>query len=79
MSVVDQFYIDYFTSHLNIGLLRGSTVYDPLGLVEESGTQMRHVTLGRSDDVGNPELRFPPRGRVLIDGPVRWDSPGQHH
>ena len=38
-------YVATFRAHVNVGFLRGSTLRDPLGLLEGTGTLGRHVKL----------------------------------
>ena len=38
-------YVDTFTAHVNVGFFRGSTLADPVGLLEGTGKLGRHVKL----------------------------------
>ena len=38
-------YVNVFTAHVNVGLFRGTELADPAGLLQGTGTFMRHVKL----------------------------------
>src|SRR5579863_5913032 len=38
-------YVNVFTSHVNVGFFRGSSLRDPARLLQGSGKRMRHVKL----------------------------------
>lgn len=44
-------YVNAFTSHVNVGFFRGAEIADPQGLLEGTGTFMRHVKLRPGCDV----------------------------
>ena len=44
-------YVDAFTAHVNVGFFRGADLADPAGLLEGTGTFMRHVKLRPGRDV----------------------------
>jgi hypothetical protein len=50
-------YIAGFTSHVNLGFVRGAHLPDPHGLLEGTGKGMRHVKLRSPDDLDRPGLR----------------------
>ncbi len=39
-------YVNVFTAHVNVGFFRGAELADPNGLLQGTGTFMRHVKLG---------------------------------
>ncbi len=47
-------YVNVFTAHVNVGFFQGAAIADPEGLLEGTGTFMRHVKLepGRNIDAG---------------------------
>ena len=47
-------YVNAFTAHVNVGFFHGAELADPDGLLEGTGTFMRHVKLrpGRDVDAG---------------------------
>ena len=49
-------YVDSFTSHVNVGFLRGAALDDPAGLLEGTGKRMRHDKLkpGSEVDTAHP-------------------------
>ena len=49
-------YVNTFTSHANVGFLRGSALRDPAGLLEGSGKLGRHVKLRPSTPVDSAVL-----------------------
>jgi len=38
-------YVNAFNAHVNVGFFRGAEIADPMGLLEGTGTFMRHVKL----------------------------------
>ncbi|HET9494130.1 MAG TPA: DUF1801 domain-containing protein [Chloroflexia bacterium] len=50
-------YIAGFTSHANLGFVRGAVLPDPHGLLEGTGKGMRHVKLRSPEDVNRPGMR----------------------
>lgn len=50
-------YVDSFTSHVNVGFFRGAELSDPAGLLEGSGTRMRHVKVRRDAKANSAALR----------------------
>ena len=53
----DQFYVNHFTKHVNLGFMQGAALADPDELLEGTGKNMRHVKLETPEDVTNPALR----------------------
>lgn len=49
-------YVNTFTSHVNVGFLRGSELRDPAGLLEGAGKLGRHVKLRPSEPVDSEGL-----------------------
>jgi len=49
-------YVNTFTSHANVGFLRGSALSDPRGLLEGTGKLGRHVKLRPGVTVNSPAL-----------------------
>jgi hypothetical protein len=43
--------------HVTFGFLRGTSLPDPAGLLEETGKNLRHVKLRTAEDVRTPALR----------------------
>ena len=50
-------YVNTFTSHMNVGFLRGSALPDPGGLLEGAGKLGRHVKLRPSEAVDDAALK----------------------
>jgi hypothetical protein len=50
-------YVNAFNAHVNVGFFRGAEIADPDGLLEGTGTFMRHVKLGPERDVSATALR----------------------
>jgi len=49
-------YVNTFTSHVNVGFLRGSELRDPAGLLEGAGKLGRHVKLRPSESIDSEAL-----------------------
>lgn len=49
-------YVDAFTAHVNVGFFYDATLKDPAGLLEGSGTRMRHVKLRYGQSVNSAAL-----------------------
>ena len=49
-------YVNTFTAHVNVGFFRGSTLPDPVGLLEGTGKLGRHVKLRPGTPVDAPAL-----------------------
>ena len=50
-------YVDTFSAHVNVGFFRGSTLRDPVGLLEGTGKLGRHVKLTPSTPVDASALQ----------------------
>jgi hypothetical protein len=50
-------YIAGFTSHANLGFVKGAQLPDPCGLLEGTGKGMRHVKLRSPEDLDRPGMR----------------------
>jgi hypothetical protein len=42
---------------LNLGFNHGATLDDPLGILEGTGKQIRHIKIKAPDDLARPEIR----------------------
>jgi hypothetical protein len=49
-------YVNAFSAHVNVGFFRGSEIADPNGLLEGTGTFMRHVKLRPGQDIDTKAL-----------------------
>jgi hypothetical protein len=49
-------HIPVYAGHLNLGFNAGSQLDDPAGLLQGSGSLIRHVPITTADDLKNPEL-----------------------
>jgi hypothetical protein len=49
-------YVNVFTSHVNVGFFRGSSLRDPARLLQGSGKRMRHVKLKPGDSANSAAL-----------------------
>jgi hypothetical protein len=49
-------YVNVFTSHVNVGFFQGSSLPDPVRLLQGTGKFMRHVKLGPGIDVNAAAL-----------------------
>ena len=50
------FVISPFKAHVNLGIVNGAALDDPVGLMGGSGKVHRHVKLGQVEQVGEPDL-----------------------
>lgn len=50
-------YISSHTSHVNLGFYFGATLSDKDGLLEGEGKQMRHIKIGREEDIKRRPLQ----------------------
>ena len=50
-------YVAGFTSHANLGFIKGAHLPDPHGLLEGTGKGMRHVKLRTPEDFSRPGMR----------------------
>jgi Domain of unknown function (DU1801) len=51
------FHIAVYANHVNLGFNHGATLKDPLGILEGSGKQIRHISIKTPDDLARPEIR----------------------
>jgi hypothetical protein len=49
-------YINAFTAHVNVGFFLGAHLADPMGLLEGTGKNMRHVKLRPADEIDRAAL-----------------------
>jgi hypothetical protein len=45
-------HVAVYTRHVNLGLNQGATLADPLGILEGTGSHIRHVRFAVGDDTG---------------------------
>jgi hypothetical protein len=50
-------YVDSFTSHVNVGFFHGAMLDDPAGLLQGTGTRMRHVKVKPGAKIDSAALR----------------------
>lgn len=50
-------HIAVYTRHVNLGFNEGVLLPDPDGLLLGSGSQIRHLAIRSTDDLGRPEIR----------------------
>lgn len=46
-----------YSKHVNLGFNHGAGLADPLGILEGTGKQIRHLTVKSQSDIGRPELK----------------------
>jgi hypothetical protein len=51
------FHIAVYTKHVNLGFNHGAVLDDPLGILEGSGTHIRHLGIKTVSDIQRPEIR----------------------
>lgn len=51
------FHIAVYAKHVNLGFNHGATLDDPLGILEGTGKQIRHIKIRTPDDLARPEIR----------------------
>ena len=51
------FHIAVYSKHVNLGFNAGATLPDPKGILQGSGSRIRHVTIKSSEDLKRPEVR----------------------
>ena len=51
------FHIAVYTKHVNLGFNDGATLPDPKGILQGSGSRIRHITINSTEDLKRPELR----------------------
>lgn len=49
-------YLKGFKSHMKVGLFHGSYMEDPAGMLDGTGTKLRHIKLQRVEDNDDPGL-----------------------
>lgn len=52
------FVISPFKEHVNLGIVNGASLDDPLNLMSGKGKVHRHVKVKQCEQVNSPELRF---------------------
>jgi len=50
-------HVAVYSKHVNLGFNNGATLPDPNGVLVGSGKRIRHITVGSSEDLRNPNLR----------------------
>jgi hypothetical protein len=66
-------YVDVFKNHVNVGFFLGAEIADPVGLLEGTGTFMRHVKL-RPEHNGNDRALMKLVETAYVDMEVRQES-----
>ena len=51
------FHIAVYSKHVNLGFNDGATLDDPKGILQGSGSRIRHVTIKTPEDIKQPALR----------------------
>jgi hypothetical protein len=51
------FHIAVYAKGVNLGFNQGATLADPLGILEGSGKQVRHIKIRTQSDLARPEVR----------------------
>jgi Domain of unknown function (DU1801) len=51
------FHIAVCFNHVNLGFNHGATLDDPLGILEGTGNQIRHIKIRTPADIARPEIR----------------------
>jgi hypothetical protein len=51
------FISQFMQTTLNLGFNHGATLDDPLGILEGTGKQIRHIKIKAPDDLARPEIR----------------------
>ncbi len=51
------FHVAVYTNHVNLGFNFGASLPDPLGILEGSGNQIRHISISDTDALERPEIR----------------------
>ena len=51
------FHIAVYSKHVNLGFNGGATLDDPKGILQGSGSRIRHVTIKTPEDITQPALR----------------------
>jgi hypothetical protein len=51
------FHIAVYSKHVNLGFNDGASLADPKGILQGTGSQIRHITIKTAADIKRPELR----------------------
>jgi hypothetical protein len=51
------FHIAVYAKHVNLGFNAGAALADPNGILQGSGTRIRHITIKTPEDIKRPEIR----------------------
>lgn len=51
------FHVAVYTNHVNLGFNFGASLPDPLGILAGNGKQIRHISIGDTDELERPEIR----------------------
>jgi hypothetical protein len=51
------FHIAVYSKHVNLGFNDGASLADPKGILQGTGSQIRHTTIKTAADIERPELR----------------------
>jgi hypothetical protein len=61
------FHIAVYAKHVNLGFNHGATLDDPLGILQGTGKQIRHIKIHTPDDLARPEIRaYVRRARKIV-------------
>ena len=60
-------YIKAFKNHVNFGFWRGAELPDPEGILEGSGSKMRHVKISGTDDIRKKAFQDLVRSAVQLN------------
>lgn len=65
-----------YSAHVNLGFNRGASLLDPDGMLEGSGTSIRHIRLTKSSELSDPALQAllhsaALEGRSLVETPPK--------
>ena len=50
-------HIAVYSKHVNLGFNDGATLDDPKGILQGSGSRIRHITIKTPDDLNSPNIR----------------------
>jgi len=71
-------HVAVYAGHVNLGFNRGAGLPDPQGVLQGSGKNVRHVRIGRQDDLAKPWLRRYIRAAIgQLGGPLTPAVEGQ--
>lgn len=51
------FHIAVYSKHVNLGFNDGASLEDPKGILQGSGTHIRHISIKTAEDLKQPQLR----------------------